>query len=199
MIALLIWIKHQLPFLWRMVEWVNGLLFRLRYRSLTGKAAEVLAAQSAGGCRFSLVEAVDVPALARFLAAQPEASLVYFHPHAFDEKTLQRLQRNAAFLPMQVVAPDGRMAGYFFLRCFFVGRAFAGLIVDEAFQGQGIGTTIWATCADICRRVGLKMQATISSDNVASMRSCQKGAGMEPVGQLDNGYVAMGYTENNNK
>ena len=197
MIAFLIWMKNKLPFLWRMVEWANGLLFRLRYRSLPREAAEVLAAQETGGCRFSLVEAADVPALARFLAAQPEERLVYFHPHAFDEKTLRRLQRNAAFLQMQVVAPDGRMAGYFFLRCFFIGRAFAGLIVDEAFQCQGIGTAIWATCAEICRRAGLAMQATISSDNQASMRSCEKGAGMQVVGQLDNGYVAMGYKDNN--
>ncbi|MBR0300986.1 MAG: hypothetical protein IJQ93_11810, partial [Bacteroidales bacterium] len=136
MIAALIALKRKCPGLWNRVEDVNGLLFRIRYRRLPEKATEILKRREVAGYRYSLLEEMDLPELNAFLNAQPAENLIWFHPHLFDAKTLRRLWRNPAFLMMQVTAPDGRMAGYFFLRGFFIGRAFAGLIVDRDDGGE---------------------------------------------------------------
>ena len=191
MIRALVAFKRRCPWAWNQVECANGMLFRLRYRRMNATAASVLDKVDVAGCRFSLLEKEDLPALEALLAAQPESNLTWFHPHAFDRKTLERLYRNPAFLMMKVNAPDGTMVGYFFLRCFFIGRAFAGLLVDQAWQDKGIGTAIWGSCAGICARTGLRMQATISTDNKPSMASCRKGTDFRKLQTLEDHYLAV--------
>jgi len=191
MIACLVAFKRKFPGLYHGVEDVNGLLFRLLHGRLPEVADDVLAGQTEGGASFSRIVSADLPALERFLLSQPADNLRWFSPHAFDAKTLHRLYRNPSFLMMKVTAPDGVMAGYFFLRCFFIGRAFAGLIVDKRYQNRGIGARIWACCAAICAKAGLKMQATISPENLPSVHSCRKGTEITQVTNLDNGYLAV--------
>lgn len=191
MIRALVAFKRRFPWAWNQVEWANGALFRLRYRRMDATAASVLDKVDVAGCRFSLLGKEDLPALEALLAAQPKDNLTWFRPHAFDRKTLARLYRNPAFLMMKVTAPDGSLSGYFFLRCFFIGRAFAGLLVDPAWQNRGIGTAIWAACAEICTQTGLRMQATISRDNKPSVASCKKGTDAHAVATLEDGYLAI--------
>ena len=191
MIRALIRFKRNCPHCWHRFEMVNGVLFRLRYRKKARIAETVLDATQAAGCRFSLLKKEDLPELEQFLSRQDEDNLTWFQPHAFDQETLEWLFRNPAFLMMQVTAPDGSMVGYFFLRGFFIGRAFAGLIVDKPWQNQGIGTAIWAACAEICQYARLRMQATISTENKPSMASCRKGTYIRGMQALDDHYLAV--------
>ena len=191
MIGTLIRFKRSFPHCWHLIEWINGALFRIRYRKKDRIAETVLDAANAAGCRFSILKKEDLPELEQFLSRQDEDNLKWFHPHMFDGKTLERLFRNPSFLMMQVTAPDGSMVGYFFLRGFFIGRVFAGLIVDKSWQNQGIGTAIWAACAEICTQAGLRMQATISSENKPSMVSCRKGTDIQGMQALEDHYLAV--------
>ena len=191
MIQALIKIKHRFPSLWDGVEVINGALFRFRCRGLSAAAESVLGTRSAAGCRFSRVEEADLEPLAAFFRRQGPEDMVWFHPHAFDLKSLRKRFRNPAFLMMKASAPDGETVGYFFLRCFFIGRAFAGLYVVRPWRSQGIGTAMWASCAEISQRAGLRMQATISADNQASIRSCRKGTEAHLVKELDDPYLAV--------
>ena len=191
MIGSLIRFKRNCPHCWHRIEMINGVLFRLRYRKKARIAETVLDATQAAGCRFSILKKEDLPKLEQFLSRQAEDNLTWFQPHAFDQETLEWLFRNPAFLMMKVTAPDGSMVGYFFLRGFFIGRAFAGLIVDKPWQNQGIGTAIWAACADICQYARLRMQATISTDNKPSMASCRKGTDIQEMQALENHYMAV--------
>ena len=191
MIKALVAFKRRFPFAWQWVEGANGLLFRLRYRKIDRIADMVLDKVNVAGCRFSLLKAEDLADLENLLSRQPEENLTWFHPHAFDAATLTRLFRNPAFLMMKVKAPDGLLVGYFFLRGFFIGRAFAGLLVDKTWQNRGIGTAIWAACADICARAGLRMQATISTENKPSVVSCRKGTDFRELQELEDHYMAV--------
>ena len=191
MIRALVAFKRRFPWAWNRVEWANGRFFRLRYRRIEPLAADILSRVDVAGCRFSLLEENDLPALESFLAGQDAESLTWFRPHAFDRKTLDRLFRNPSFIMMKVTAPDGSMAGYFFLRGFFIGRAFAGLLVDEPWRNRGIGTAIWAVCADICAQTGLRMQATISTENKPSVVSCKKGTDCRELQALEDHYLAV--------
>ena len=191
MIKYLVSFKRRYPKVWSLVECINGGLFRLRYGRV-GKAAEpVLKDCSAAGCSFSLAGEEDLPLLEAFLAGQDVENLKWFQPHAFDLASLKRLHRNPSFLMMKVTGPEGQVTGYFFLRCFFIGRAFAGLVVDRKWQNRGIGSKIWEAEAAICNRLRLRMRATISLDNKPSIASCRNGTDVKELERLADGYLAV--------
>jgi len=191
-VSLLIALKKSCPWLWRMVEWGNALLFSLRHSGMERSARRVLLGCGHGGFSYSLVEGDDLDALEAFLRRQSASTLEYFHPHDFDRTTLERLFRNRAFLMMKVEREaDGLMVGYFFLRCFFIGRAFHGLLVDPVAAGRGIGTTMWAVATKICHAERLRMFATISANNAPSLHSCGRGTDMRTVERLADDYLLV--------
>lgn len=192
MTALLLFVKHHCPWVWRAMEWLNAVLFRCRYRNIRWRAAEILSHQTVPGFRFAPVTASDLSALSHFLESQPEQRLTWFHPHSFEMPELRRLWRGGALLMMKVEREaDGQMAGYFFLRCFFIGRAFHGLLVDATADGRGIGTAMWRLSALICEAAGLGMYATVSTANEASLNSCRKGTAARIVRRLPNGFLLV--------
>lgn len=193
MTSLLIHIKHRCPLIWRAVERVNGLLFALRFGPMDDVVREVLGTCcTQDGYRFSSVESDDIPSLSAFLGSLPPQRLEHFNPHAFDVKTLRRLHRNPAFVMMKIThVSDCRLAGYFFLRCFFVGKAFHGLVVAESCAGRGLGTRMWALSSRICARKGLRMFATVSQDNAASLLSARRGTQVRVAEQLADGYLLI--------
>ena len=191
MIKLLLDIKHRCPWIWDAIERLNGCLFRLRSRK-PESVASALPAKVPEGFRFLPVEAADIPDLSRFLSSQPEERLQYFRPHNFDEKSLRKRFDNPSFLMMKVrEETSGRLAGYFFLRFFFVGAAVAGLIVAEEYTNQGVGRSIWAYCMDICRQMRFRMFATISNRNVPSLKSCRYGTRMRIVKTMPDDYMLV--------
>lgn len=138
---------------------------------------------------FAEVQAADVPALVRFFAAQPEEAFRFFRPHGFDGKTLRKLQRRKSFLMYCVRDGEGQIVGYFFLRCFFIGNAFLGKMVDVNSQGKGIGTQMCLCAMDIAQALGLRMFETISKENIASLRSTEKVLNTRIVEEMENGYL----------
>lgn len=190
MTSLLIHIKHRCPLIWRATESVNGALFALRYPKFDLRAREILCGHSSDGFEFSVVETEDIGPLSAFLNAVPASRLDFFAPHPFDEASLMRLHRNPGFMMMKITR-DGAVAGYFFLRCFFIGKAFHGLIVDEKYSGRGLGREMWALSSKICVAGGIRMYATVSEYNVASLISAEKGTDVTVRGRLDNGYIMI--------
>ena len=84
---------------------------------------------------------------------------------------------------------ENRIIGYFFLRCFFIGKAFLGKMVDVNAQGKGIGTQMCLCAMDIAKALGLRMFETISKDNIASLRSTEKVLDVRIVEEMDNNYL----------
>lgn len=137
----------------------------------------------------SEVDNRSIQELAVFFEAQPEDAFQYFRPHAFDEITLRKLQKRKSFLMFCVRNPEKRIVGYFFLRCFFIGKAFLGKMVDENSQGKGIGTMMCLCAMDIANMIDVRMFETISKENIPSLRSTQKVLNVRIVEELQNGYL----------
>ena len=190
MVSGLISFKRRFPWLWRRVESVNGTLFRIFHRDVDKVVPEVLEDAAPEGLAFSLATVEDAPSLAGFLNSQPEDSFQYFRPHLFDEKSLARIIKGNSFIVMKVTEGE-IIRGYFFLRCFFSGRAFAGLLVDSELRNQGIGTAIWSACARICDRLGIRMFATIDEKNLPSLKSCDAGTEVVARERLSKEYIMV--------
>lgn len=190
MISTLVSIKHRFPKLWLMVEALNGVLFSLRYPKFKEVADSILRSGRWQKFRLSLVDEDDLPGLEALYRACPGGYIKYFSPHDFSQDTLRRLYRNPSFLMMKAVDREsGRLAGYFFLRSFFIGKAFHGLFVSKEFSGQHLGSTMWYVSQHICEQCGIGMYATISEDNQPSMRSAGNGTKLVVLERLDNNYV----------
>lgn len=191
MTSLLIAIKHRFPAFWRLVERLNGRLFAWRFPAFDAAVAEELGRDILAGFDFSPVAEADLDRLSAFLTAEA-AGFDHFDPHPFDPAALRRLRANRAFAMMQVTEREsGVVAGYFFLRGFFVGKAFHGLAVGERFRGRGIGTAMWALSARICNRAGLRLFATVSKHNAASLASLRKAVRYEVAEELANDYLLI--------
>ena len=178
-------VQNKIPFMWEMVEWGNNLLFRILYgRKLSG-IHSILGSYDG----FTDVGDVCVPGLVHFFESQPEDAFRFFRPHSFDEKTLRKLQKRKSFLMYCVRDTDNKIVGYFFLRCFFVGKAFLGKMVDVNSQGKGIGTQMCLCAMDIAQTLGLRMFETISKENIASLRSTEKVLNIRIVEEMENDYL----------
>lgn len=192
MTSLLIYIKHRFPWIWNAVEWINGRLFTLLYPKLAECVDEVLGECRCDKVEFSAVTSDDIAALSEFRHSQRYEYLSYFDPHPFDAATLTRLLGNRSFAMMKITSrTDGHIVGYFFLRCFFIGKAFHGLIVDERCTNRGLGTAMWALSSRICSKLGLRMFATVSERNAASLTSARNATEVEVAGRLSNGYLLI--------
>ena len=117
-------LRERCPWVWDAIETMNSWLFGLLYgRKLRGME-EVLGRHQQDYVVEYLKEG-DVEALVRFFQEQPEEAFTYFKPHGFDEKTIRKIQRSKSFLAF-VVKEQGRIVGYFFLRCYLMGKCFRG-------------------------------------------------------------------------
>lgn len=193
MTGLLVKIKHNCPAVWRMVEYINGKLMHLRYPTITEKALETLSEVNHPKFTWSIVEHTDIQSLSEFLTSIPSEKLKYFNPHPFDVDTLSSMLSSHSFLMIKVTHGD-RIVGYHFLRCFFIGKAFHGLIVDDNFGGQGIGTEMWRIASEISHKCGVRMLATISENNIPSLSYCRKGCHAIVTEHLPDGYLLINCT-----
>ncbi|MBO6169289.1 MAG: GNAT family N-acetyltransferase [Bacteroidales bacterium] len=192
MVKLLLAIKHAFPWLWNVAEFINGLIFSLITKRVSELAAVMVKNEAPEGYRFSMVREEEIPALSAFLSAIPDESLKFFTPHSFSEKALRRLWRNPSFLMMKATkTEDGTFSGYFFLRCFFVGVSVAGLIVGDEYRNRGIGTAMWESLMRISNKLKFRMFATISKDNIPSLKSCGNVNEMIVRKRMRNGYMLV--------
>lgn len=179
-------LQSKIPWIWSVVEWGNGILFKICYGKKLKREESILE----GFPNVKRVQDGDLDALVSFFASQPAEAYRYFRPHAFDQKTLRRLSHNPSFL-MYVYKINEVITGYFFLRSFFIGKTYLGKMVDHQQQGRGIGQTLCLCAMDLASLLGLKMFETISKENLASLYSSQKVLEVKVLEEMENGYLLL--------
>lgn len=192
MIGLIVKIKHRYPYIWFFAEKINSWLGGVRYGQLKAQSQAVLKNKFLDGFSFSLVEPDDIYAIIEMYQRQNAVYIKNFNPHPFNMQTLRDMASNKAYCMMKVTEDvSDNLVGYFFIRSFFVGKAFHGLLTDERFANRGIGTAMWRISMEICHRMRLAMFATMEQDNIASYKSAIKGTEVNIVNQLENNFILI--------
>lgn len=184
-------IKDRFGFVWEIVEWVNATLFGLMYRSELKDVPDVLNLISNEAFVIRMTVDEDAPVLAKFFSEQPKEAFEFFHPHAFDARSIRKIIKNKAFQTFVVIDKNAKgdaLVGYFFLRSFVNGKCFRGRIADYRTRGKGVGKLMARALENVAVHEGLRMFASISPDNYASLNSAKAVSEVKVIKTLENGY-----------
>ncbi len=194
---ILIFIKHRLGFLWKIIEWANGLLFSLLYKSRLEKVLpDTFREFAESPFSYRRLYITDTDALYELIHFQEDSDLEYFRPHAFDLETIGSQFKNRSFLMMGVF--DGqRIIGYFFLRFFANRKCFVGRLICKKYRGKGIGLTMNKIMYETSWRMGFRCLSTISRNNLAVMRAHAKNPTMVVLKELANNYLLVEFIRKN--
>ena len=184
-------LRDKFPWIWDLIEKTNSILFALRYRNELKQMPQLLERYQEGYC-VEYIEERHLVKLASFFQEQPEEAFRFFKPHAFDLKTLKRLQKNKAFLSF-VVTKDSNIIGYFFLRCYFLGKCFRGYMVDHRWRNKGISKLTAKVMTEVAQMLNIPSFGTIAPENMASMKSQGAVNDIKIIEQLENGDYYVEY------
>jgi hypothetical protein len=186
-----LYIKHRLPFLWRWIEYFNGLVFCILYRKRMRVAAqEAIDSEKLQGFRFKILEQSNSQQLAALLAEQPPERLAHFKPHGFDVSSIARQANNPAFLMFGAFS-DQRLVGYFFLRCFANRRCFVGRMIDHRNDRLGIGRAMNRIMYQTAWNSGFRVFTTVSKENQMVIRSHSRNPAARIIKELPNNYLLI--------
>lgn len=179
-------LRDKLPFIWDLIDILNSGLFAIRYGRKFKSVEGIVLQQYTEMSGMEVVRLRDVPTdkMTIFFAAQPVEAYTFFKPHAFDEKSLKKLQRNRSFLAY-VLMDKGHIAAYCFIRSFFMGKGFRGRMVGMDFRGRGLGTLMNKLMNDIGFGIDLRLFETVSKDNTASYRSALSASKVKIIEELE--------------
>lgn len=196
---LLLFIKHRLGFLWKIIEAVNNSLFGLIYGSQLKKTLPgVFADFSQGPFQYRELTGADAGRLFHLIGDQPESDLDYFRPHGFDQESIARQTKKVSFLMMGVFSDD-TMVGYFFLRFFANRKCFVGRLIDKEYRGKGIGAVMNNIMYETAWRMNFRCLSTISRNNDAVMRAHSGNRHMIILKELNNDYLLVEFLPSENK
>lgn len=175
-------LRDKLSWLWNIIEWMNGVIFYMRY----GKKLKYFAfTKVPDGYDIVPIKSIPTSELVAFFERQPEDAYTYFRPHGFDKKSLRRLQKNKSFLGYVLRdSSNGLLAGYCFNRCFLHGQGFRGRMVDIDYRGKGLGTAMNKILNEVGFGIELRLFETVSKDNVASYKSALSASNVKVVKEL---------------
>ena len=195
MTRLLIFIKHRLPFIWRGIDWLNSLLFRLLHGDRIEREAERCFREfTLQGYHFRALNANDLDQISNLLGRQTPGRLDYFKPHGFDRESLERVARNPSFLMFGVFS-DQRLVGYFFLRCFWNRKCFVGRLIDEPHERKGIGRVMNQILYNTAWRSKFRCLTTVSRNNALVMRSHANNPTFKVLKELPNDYLFVEFVQ----
>lgn len=189
--ALAHFLRDECPWIWDVIEQMNSWLFSIRYGRKLKRLHSILEHYQ-NEYQVDYIEEGHLPKLVSFFQEQPEEAFKFFKPHGFDEKALKKLQRNKAFLSF-VIQKDDNIVGYFFLRCYFLGKCFRGYMVDYRWRNRGISKLTAKVMTDVASLLGIPSYGTIAPENMASMKSQGAVNDIKIIEQLENGDFYVEY------
>lgn len=196
-------LRDRMPWLWDLVDILNSWLFSMRFGSKLGKIEAGILERYGKECDMRILPMREVPTeeLVAFFAAQPEEAFTFFKPHGFDVKSIKKQQRSNSFLAYVLLDLNSNsvsnlsnssnsserpaVAGYCFIRSFFIGKGFRGRMVGIDHRGRGLGTLMNKLMNDVGFGIGLRLFETVNKKNVASYRSAMSASNVKVLEEMD--------------
>lgn len=195
---MLLFIKQHFRFLWRAIDWINGLFFSWFFKSkMDGISLTVLEENRTKSIIYRKLSSKDICPLYGLITSQLPTDIKYFNPHDFDLKSIENQFHKPAFLMMGSF-DRGKMIGYFFLRFFFNKKCFVGRLIDKEYRGKGIGLVMNDIMYETAWRMGFRCLSTISRNNIAVMRAHAKNSAMVILKELQNDYLLVEFVRSIN-
>lgn len=196
---ILLFIKHNLGFIWIIIERVNDLLFYLLYhKRLDNVAREVFKEIQHHSVVFRRISIAESASLYELIRNQPASDLTYFKPHSFEFKSIVRQTRKPSFLMMGAFINDS-LVGYFFLRLFVNRKCFVGRLIDKNYRGHGIGVTMNRIMYEIAWRMKFRCLSTISRNNHAVIKAHSGNRYMSVLKELKDDYLLVEFLPDSHK
>lgn len=184
-------LRDQMPWVWDFVEVINSLLFRIRYggklRCVENEICHMGSHSSFCHEGYDVVpiREITTESLVEFFANQPAEAFTFFKPHKFDSKSINKLQKNWAFIGYVMRdAENGKIAGYCFNLSFFHGKGFRGRMVDVNYRGRGLGTMMNRLLNKVGFGICLRLFETVSKDNIALYGSAISASAFKVIKEL---------------
>jgi hypothetical protein len=188
---ILIFIKHHFSTFWKIIEWANGIIFFLFYKSKMEKTHTIVLRElGITQFKYRRLNELDAEALFILLNTQTSTDLSFFNPHDFKLTSILSQFNNRSFLMMGTFDND-RMVGYFFLRFFANRKCFVGRLIDREYRGKGIGPVMNNIMYETAWRMGFRCLSTISRNNEAVMHAHSKNKKMVIIKELHNDYLLV--------
>jgi hypothetical protein len=188
---ILIFIKHHLSFLWRIIEWGNGIVFYSLYKSRMDKVSQMVFIEyTVPPFSYRRLNESDAEELFDLIKSQETSDLHFFHPHGLDLISIRRQYKNLSFLMMGAFDGD-KMVGYFFLRFFVNKKCFVGRLIDKKYRSKGIGSVMNSIMYETSWRMGFRCLSTISRNNKAVMHAHAKNHTLIVLKELHNNYLLV--------
>ncbi|HET6556570.1 MAG TPA: hypothetical protein VFG54_04605 [Prolixibacteraceae bacterium] len=185
-----------MPIIWQLIEWLNASFFQLFHANRFNKVVPfVLKEFVLNGYTFRQLKLIDLSLLQKLICKQTPSRLDFFNPHGFSENALLKTFRNPSFLMMGVFA-EQQLIGYFFLRCFWNRKCFVGRLIDESYEGKGIGRVMNSIMYQIGWRSGFRVLSTISKNNHMVVKSHANNPNMIVLKELNNDFLYIEFLEN---
>ena len=193
---ILIFIKHNLRFLWELIEQANSFMFSLLYGRRVRQTTDRIISEIPGDSYiYRKLNPSDIDSLHDLLTSQPQDDLRYFNPHGFDKNSLEDRMKNRAFLMMGAF-DDDKLIGYFFLRFFANRKCFVGRLIDRKYRGKGVGRTMNRIMYDIAWEMNFRCLSTVSTNNHLVMKAHAGNPNMKILKKLDNDYLLVEFVRN---
>ena len=187
----LIYIKHNLRFVWWLIERINALIFDIIYKARMERVLPgVFKEFTKPPFILRKLDYNDSVSLFELIEKQNELDLEYFKPHDLDYESIKKQFRKKAFLMMGVF-DEQKLVGYFFLRFFANRRCFVGRLIDKEYRGRGIGLVMNNIMYETAWRMGFRCLSTISQDNHSIMRAHAGNRNMRVLKELRNNYLLV--------
>lgn len=132
----------------------------------------------------------DAPLLRRFNEELSQRTRELFSPHAYDEATLAQVIRRAEAdrdrVYLAIAAPDGSVAGYFFLWYMDEAVPVLGIGLADPYQGDGLGRQLMDILVEDARAAGkdgIELTTMLTNDRAFHL---YQEIGFRYLGDVDN-------------
>lgn len=188
---ILLFIKHNLGFIWSVIERMNNILFCLLYKKRLDRITQqVFEEIQQYPIIYRKISKADSGKLYELVKKQPQSDLTFFKPHSFDLDAIARQTRKSSFLMMGAFSNE-RLVGYFFLRMFVNRKCFVGRLIDQDYRGHGIGLTMNRIMYETAWRMKFRCLSTISRKNHAIMKAHSGNRHMVILKELKDDYLLV--------